>query len=208
MEGGCPEKARCRDLAGQPTLRLLPRASATSCAQHLLRDLEDAAQTYPDAIWPGQIAGALRGLIHAANVARDKALAAVPAETTAEHLKLFRHGVAVGLSQVRRVPGAKSKQPPARTCWNACAHREADVLRFLTDTAIPPTCNQAERDLRPCQDPAEDQRPAPLGEDATRHRYAIRGYVSTAVKHGIDVFTAIRDALAGNPWMPPVPATT
>jgi hypothetical protein len=41
-------------------------------------------------------------------------------------------------------------------------HREADVLRFLTDTAIPPTSNQAERDLRPSKNPAEDQRPAPL----------------------------------------------
>jgi hypothetical protein len=24
------------------------------CCQHLLRDLADAAQSYPDAIWPGQ----------------------------------------------------------------------------------------------------------------------------------------------------------
>ena len=119
------------------------------CCQHLLRDLEDAAQTYPDAIWPGQVAGALRGLIHAANAARDQGLAAVPAETTAEHLKLFRRGVTVGLSEVRRVPGAKSKQPPARTLLECLRHREADVLRFLTDTAIPPTSNQAERDLRP-----------------------------------------------------------
>ena len=91
------------------------------CCQHLLRDLEDAAQTYLDAIWPGQIAEALRGLIHAANVARDQGLAAVPAEMTAEHLKLFRRGVTVGLSEVRRVPGAKSKQPPRPgRCWNAC----------------------------------------------------------------------------------------
>ncbi len=36
------------------------------CRAHLLRDLEDAAQTYPDAIWPGQIADELRALIHAA----------------------------------------------------------------------------------------------------------------------------------------------
>jgi len=27
------------------------------CTAHLLRDVEDAAETYPDAIWPGQIAG-------------------------------------------------------------------------------------------------------------------------------------------------------
>ena len=45
-------------------------------------------------------------------------------------------------------------------------------------------------------------------EKATRHRYAIRGYISTAAKHGTHVFTALRDALTGNPWMPPIPART
>jgi hypothetical protein len=176
------------------------------CCQHLLRDLEDAAQSYPDAIWPGQIADALRGLIHAANVARGQGLATVPAEMTAEHLKLFRRGVTVGLSEVRRVPGAKSKQPPARTLLECLRHREADVLRFLTDTAIPPTSNQAERDLRPSK--TQQKISGRLrSEKTTRDRYAIRGYTSTAVKHGIAVFTAIRDALAGNPWIPPIPAT-
>jgi hypothetical protein len=29
--------------------------------------------------------------------------------------------------------------------------RQDDVLRFLTDTAIPPTNNQAERDARPAK---------------------------------------------------------
>lgn len=107
------------------------------CTQHLLRDLEDAAQTYPQAIWPGQIAQALRGLIHQANLARDQGLPAVPADRTAEDLTLFRRGVAAGLSQVRRVPGARSKQPPARMLLECLRHREADVLRFLTGTAIP-----------------------------------------------------------------------
>ncbi|MGO9218714.1 MAG: IS66 family transposase, partial [Streptosporangiaceae bacterium] len=69
------------------------------CCQHLLRDLEDAAQAYPDVIWPGQIAEALRGLIHAANLARGQGRAAVPEQMTAEHLTLFRRGVTVGLSQ-------------------------------------------------------------------------------------------------------------
>jgi transposase len=119
------------------------------CTQHLLRDLEDAAQSYPDAIWPGQIADALRGLIHAANLARDQGLAAVPAEMTARYLTLFRRGVTVGLSEVRRVPGAKAKQRPARTLLECLRDRQADVLRFLTHTATPPTSNQAERDLRP-----------------------------------------------------------
>jgi hypothetical protein len=42
-------------------------------------------------------------------------------------------------------------------------------------------------------------------ETATRNRYAIRGYASTAVKHGRGALAAIRAALAGNPWTPQVP---
>ncbi len=37
------------------------------CTAHLLRDLDDAAQVYPDTVWPTQIADALRELIGAAN---------------------------------------------------------------------------------------------------------------------------------------------
>ena len=86
-------------------------------------------------------------------------------------------------------------------------HREADLLRFLTDTAIPPTSNQAERDLRPANIQQKISGRLRSGNTA-RDRYAIRGYASTAAKHGIAAFTAIRDALPGNPWMPPVPAAT
>jgi transposase len=107
------------------------------CAAHLLRDLEDAAQSYPAAIWPGQIADALRALIHAANLARDQGFAAVPADAKAEHLRLFRHGVRVGLSQVRRIPGANVEQPPARLLLECLRDREGDVLRFLSDLRIP-----------------------------------------------------------------------
>jgi transposase len=177
------------------------------CTAHLLRDLEDAAQAYPDAIWPGQAAGALRALIHQANLARGQGLDAVPADRTANDLKLFRHGVSVGLSQVPRVPGANEKQPPGRLLLECLRHREADVLRFLSDTAIPPTNNQAERDARPAK--TQQKISGRLrSETTTRHRYAVRGYASTAAKHGHQVFTAIRDALAGNPWIPPVPAGT
>ena len=80
------------------------------------------------------------------------------------------------------------------------------MLRFLTDTAIPPTSNQAERDLRPAK--TQQKISGRLrSKETTRNRYALRGYASTAAKHGVAVFTAIRQALAGNPWMPPIPAT-
>jgi transposase len=180
----------------------IDRISHQLCCQHLLRDLEDAAQAYPDAIWPDQIADALRALIHAANLARVQGLASVPADAAAEDLTLFRRGVAAGLSKVRPVPAGQ--QPPGRPLLECLRGREADVLRFLTDTAIPPMSNQAERDLRP----AKTQQKVSgrhRSETTTRHRYAIRGYGSTAAKHGTAAFTAIRDALAGNSWIPPIP---
>ena len=149
------------------------------CTQHLLRDLEDAAQSYPDAIWPGQAADALRALIRAANTARDKGLAAAPDDATAADLALFRNAVRVGLSEIRRVPGAKSKQKPSRMLLECLKERENDVLRFLTDPRIPPTSNQAERDLRPSK--TQQKISGRLrSETATRNRYAIRGYLDTA----------------------------
>jgi transposase len=175
------------------------------CTQHLLRDLEDAAQAYPGAVWPGQAAEALRALIHASNVARGQGLAAVPADVTAADLKLFRHAVLVGLSQVPRVPGTNMRQKPGRTLLECLRDREGDVLRFLTDLRIPPTSNQAERDLRPAK--TQQKISGRLRSEArTRNRYAIRGYLDTARKHGADMMTAIRGALTGNPWMPPLPA--
>ncbi len=174
------------------------------CTAHLLRDIEDAEQSYPEAAWPAQVARELRALIHQANIARDQGLASVPCEAIVKHLRLFRSGVNVGLSEVRRIPGGKKvKQQPGRLLLECLKDREADVLRFLTDTAIPATSNQAERDVRPAKTQQKISgrlRSVPV----TRDRYAIRGYASTAKKHGHQVFTAIYNALAGNAWIPPV----
>jgi transposase len=174
------------------------------CCAHLLRDLEDAAQSCPDAIWPGQAADALRALIHAANEARDQGLDAIPADAIAADLRLFRHAVNVGLQQVRRVPGARARQAPGRLLLECLKEREADVLRFLSDLRVPPTSNQAERDLRPAK--TQQKISGRLrSEKAARDRYAIRGYASTAAKHGTGTLAAIRGALAGSPWMPSLP---
>src|SRR6202034_822348 len=109
--------------------------------------------------------------IHAANTARVTGLAAVPDDDMAAELVLFRNAVRVGLSEVRPVPGAKAKQKPGRTLLECLRDREADVLRFLGDLRIPPTSNQAERDLRPSK--TQDKISGRLrSAAATRHRYA------------------------------------
>ncbi|GES17101.1 hypothetical protein Amac_106990 [Acrocarpospora macrocephala] len=178
------------------------------CASHLLRDLEDCVEEYPGAVWPVQIQRTLRGLIHAAGTAREQGEDAIDTGVKDELIRLFKHGVRVGLSEVPRIPGpAKTvTQPVGRVLLEVLRDREDDVLRFAHDLRVPPTNNQAERDVRPAK--TQQKISGRLrSETATGNRYAIRGYLSTAAKHGTDVISAIRDALLGRPWMPPDPAT-
>src|ERR1035441_6473932 len=113
---------------------------------HLIRDCEDAAQTYPDAHWPVQVREALQGLIHAANTARGQDLPAIPDEIAAPLTRAFRHGVILGPGQVPRRQARK--QNPGRDLLECLRDRQDDVLRFAGDLRIPPTSNDAERDLR------------------------------------------------------------
>ena len=176
------------------------------CTAHLLRDLDDAAQIYPDAIWPGQISRALRELIHHANLARQAGLDAIDTEVRDTLISRFRHGVRAGLSDTRH-HGSRPGERKARLLLEVLRDRQTDVLRFAHDLAVPPTSNQAERDLRPskCQQNVSGRL---TSEDRTRDRYTIRGYLSTAVKHGRNALTVLRDVLLGRPWMPELPAPT
>ena len=176
------------------------------CCAHLLRDLEDAAQTYPGAPWPAQLTAALQGLIHAANQARERGLPAVPACSATPLVTAYRHAITAGLADLASRPGATRlhHRQHRQKLLEDLRDREADVLRFATDTRIPPTSNQAERDLRPAK--TQEKISGRLRSAATtRHRYAIRGYLSTATKHGTSALPALRDALTGTPWMPPIP---
>jgi transposase len=176
------------------------------CTAHLLRDLDDAAQVYPDAVWPAQISRALRELIHHANRARAAGHVAITPDVRDALVTRFRHGVLAGLSDTTS-HGTRPGERKARLLLEVLRDRQSDVLRFAHDLAVPPTSNQAERDLRPskCQQNISGRL---TSETRTQDRYTIRGYVSTAVKHGRDGLTVLREALLGRPWMPDLPAAT
>ena len=172
------------------------------CCSHLLRDLADAAETYPEHVWPIQCQRALRALIHAANLARAAGHTEIDPAVRDELIREFRQAVVVGRKDVPRVGGPRDKQPPARNLLEDLYHRHDDVTRFCYDTRIPPTNNLAERDLRPHK--TQQKISGRLTSDtATTNRLTIRSYLSTAVKHSINTMTALRDAITANPWTPP-----
>jgi transposase len=172
------------------------------CTAHLLRDLADAAQVYPDAVWPVQIAAALRELIHHANQAREQGHDTIAVDVREQLLRRLRNGRAVGLSDTTS-HGTRPGERKARLLLEVLRDREGDVLRFVDDLQVPPTSNQAERDLRPSK--IQQKISGRLtSEKRTQDRYTILGYVSTAA-YGINKITALRDALTGQPWMPALP---
>jgi hypothetical protein len=176
------------------------------CCQHLLRDLDAAAEVYPDAEWVPQVARALRGLIHHTNQARDAGLSSIDTGISDALIKEFKNGVRVGLSETLH-HGQRPGERKTRLLLQTLRDRETDVLRFTSDLRVPPTSNQAERDLRPAK--TQQKISGRLtSEQATQNRYQIRGYLSTAIKHGRNAMEALRETFLGNPWMPPGLAPT
>jgi transposase len=173
------------------------------CCSHLLRDVDGAGEVYPQAHWPLQIADALRGLIHQANLARHAGHDAINAGVRDELIRRFRHGVRVGLSDTL-THGDRPGERKARLLLEVLRDRETDVLRFAHDLKVPPTSNLAERDLRPAK--IQQNISGRLTSDQrTQDRYTIRGVLSTAAKHGQNMMDVLREALSGRPWMPPHP---
>jgi hypothetical protein len=82
--------------------------------------------------------------------------------------------------------------------------RPADVLRFAHDLKMPPTSNQAERDPRPSK-VHQNISGRLTSEKRTQDRYTIRGYLSTAAKHGRKRWTPYTRRSWDDPGCRPVP---
>ncbi len=179
-------------------------AGHQACAAHLLRDLQDCAESYPASGWPEQAMRALRALIRAWHAARDHDLPAVPDDVRSPLELEFRRAVTVGLAAVRRVPGPRTalRQQPGRELLEFCRDHEGDVLRFARDTSIWPTNNLSERGVRPLK--TQQKVSGRLtSDDVTQDRLDIRSYIDTARKHGLGALQALEQLMLGIAWTPP-----
>jgi transposase len=140
---------------------------------------------------------------HQANLAREQGLPAIAADIRDELLRRFHNGLLVGLSDTTS-HATRPGQRKARLLLQVLRDRPEDVLRFAHDLNVPPTSNQAERDLRPSK--IQQKISGRLTSEArTQDRYTIRGYLSTATKHGLSAMTVLHDTITGQPWMPALP---
>jgi len=173
------------------------------CGAHLVRELTAAVEAHPDKVWPAQAIRALHGLNTAAHHAHQQGLLQIPPEIADPLHRSFRHAVIVGLAEHPRRAG--TRQSTTRNLLQRLAARFEQVVLFARDLAVPFTNNQAERDLRPTKTQLKISG-CHRSADTARDWLAIRGYISTARKHGHNILAALRDAITGNPWMPPLAA--
>jgi transposase len=178
-----------------------PGARHALCGAHISRELVAAGEADPDQAWPAQALRALHGLNTAAHHARDQQLPAIPPETAQPLLDSWRHALLVGLAEHRRAPGRR--QSKTRNLLERLRDRDHQVLLFARDLSVPFTNNQAERDVRPTK--TQMKISGCHRSDTTAKAWLrVRGYISTVRKHGDNILDALRDAITGNPWKPPV----
>jgi len=177
------------------------------CGAHLLRELEAVAGE------PGQgWAAGMAELLVDAKLAGDRARAAgagragdaVRGRLSARYERLLADGQAANpppsAGGRRRRPRRPRRSPAGRLLVRLDAHRD-EVLRCLDDTRVPFDNNQAERDLRmvKLQQKVSGCWRTLAGAEAF---LALRSYLSTARKHGMNPLAVLGQLFEGRPWLP------
>jgi hypothetical protein len=103
-------------------------------------------------------------------------------------------------------PRRAGKQTPATNLALRLHERRDEFLRFASDFRVGYSNNTAEQAIRMIKTKTKVSGGFRTLTGAQTF-LALRGYISTVRKNGIDILTALRDALTGTPWMPAVPTT-
>jgi transposase len=176
------------------------------CNAHHQRELQAAAETYPEQTWPGALSDLLDELNVAAHTARDLDLDEIPAEVLVALTDRYDRDVRAGLGLHPRnhhghPKGGRPRQSKARALLERLERYRGDILRFAFDLTVPFTNNQAERDIRMTKTQLKISGGWRTHHGATTW-FTVRSYISTVRKNGYSVLTALRDAITGNPWLP------
>jgi transposase len=178
-------------------------ATHAECGAHLLRALKGVHDGDPAGqVWAEYMANTL--LI--AKQMTEQAAAAGRTRLSDEQTGFIRSAYAGAIAAGRQAnadrPGTKAAKLVERFARDA-----HDILRFTTDTAIWFSNNQSERDLRPTklqQKISGTWRTLQGLADFA----ALRSYLSTATKQGMDLLDVLQQLFTTGPWLPPDPAVT
>ena len=182
-----------------------PQLTHALCSAHALRELvavteratgNDTAgnDTAGQWCWATQVGNALRTLnilIHHTQ--------APDADAVAEQVRLYHDGVVIGAHETRARSGKQERKHHALA--RRLRDRQDDYLRFVTDHRVPFDNNAGEREIRMIK--LRQKVSGCLRTFSGAEQFcAIRSYLATAAKHGINFFDALVTLAQGRAWMP------
>ena len=171
------------------------------CCAHALRELQAVTDSAPAGqwCWAAQAADALTGMLALASEAIAQGRDAADPAALAAQVHSYRSAVLLGARQTAARSGKLMKKHHALAC--RLRDRREDYLRFTADWRIPADNNGSERDIRMAK---LKQKVSGCLRTLTGARQfcAIRSYLSTAAKHGLQFFDALVMLTEGRPWMP------
>ena len=180
-------------------------AGVQQCLAHLYRYLDDAYAIDPvSQAWTRQAGDALRTAAAAVRAARDARQADLGPALLDQLRHSYDQAVACGISVNLSRPWHKGNHP-GLVLARRLKRKAAQVWLFATRFDVPATNNGSENAVRGYKLAAKISGCWRTLSTLQRH-CRIRSYLTTARSHGRHPLAAIRDALAGNTWMPPHPA--
>lgn len=200
---------------GLTTYDYLHQALHAQCNAHLVRHLADAADHEDTKLWARLMTAVLLDAAAAAHRAAEGGRSKIPATTAARLRARYRNALAVAFRLLPDGPLPRRRNtggwlPHQRDSWNLAVRfrdGEADILRFMGDTRIPFTNNDAERPLRPAK--LHDKISGTFRNSTHAEAFAtVRSYIQTAAKHDKNLLEVLVDLFTSGAWMPPDPAPT
>ena len=173
------------------------------CCAHLLRELNGVIENHPEQTW----AVRFKTLLLCMKKVRDKALLSDKNEVSYYHRHKFDMEydsiikTAYEENPLPETPakkhGRKKKSKVLNLICRLDNYKES-VCLFIKNLSVPFDNNQAERDLRMVKVKTKVSG-CFRSEEGAQEYLTIMSYIGSARKHGINAFTAIREALNGTP---------
>jgi transposase len=181
-------------------------AGIQQCCAHVIRRCRAVTKLGPGGLqsWAGDIIAILREAHHAVQEARARGGTAPDPQILASLRERYDTAVSAGIIHNRLRDWHDGNHPGyALGCWLR-GYKE-QVFLFTRDFSVDWTNNVSERGAK-----AAKRHQAVSGywhSLATVARWCrIRSYLDSAAAHGVTALDAISGALAGKPWLPPLPA--
>jgi Transposase IS66 family len=181
-------------------------AGIQQCAAHVIRRCRAVTKLGPGGVqnWAGDVITILRGAHQAVEAARARGDTALDQQVLDDLRERYDTAVSSGIIHNRLRDWDSGNHPGySLGCWLR-GYKE-QVFLFTRNFAVSWTNNVSERGAK-----AAKRHQAVSGywhSLATLGRWCrLRSYLDSAAAHGITTLDAISNAIAGNPWLPPLPA--